>query len=75
MRRTIKPGNLVVARTAFGNEVEKRALSAVNISGRFPVILVCSTTEWDTALAEGREPIPTAWPADDVWLEELSGAH
>ena len=72
MRKNIKLGDHLVVRTAFGNEVKKRAVSGIDSSGRFPVIRVCSLSEWDTALDEGREPTATAWPADDVRLEELS---
>lgn len=62
-------------RTAFGNEVVKRALSGIDSGGRFAIVMVCSESEWNSSSDEKRTPVGTPWPSDDVWLEELSDAR
>lgn len=64
---TVEPGSVVVVRTAFGNEVRKRAATGVVMGADFLVVRVCSEDEWGLAQAEGREPNTTPWPAEDVW--------
>lgn len=47
---------------AFGHTYRKRALSAVEDAGRFPVVWACSEEEWESAQREGREPEPELFP-------------
>ena len=66
----IKRGDTVTVRTAFGDRLERVALSTVEMGRDFPVVWVCSPTEWerrDEAVG-GPEGLP--WPAEDVELAE-----
>lgn len=63
-------GQAVSVKTAFGTYVEKRAVTGVLAGDTFEVVRVCSTDEWNEAEIEGREPITSAWPADDVRVME-----
>lgn len=62
----ITRGLKVVVTTAFGDELEKRAVTEVETGDRFPVVRVCSEDEWIAASTEQRAPRSTAWPAQDV---------
>lgn len=64
---TVEPGAVVTVRTAFGNEVRKRATTGVVMGADFLVVRVCSEEEWELAQAENRAPNTTPWPAEDVW--------
>jgi hypothetical protein len=67
---TIERGAKVIAATADGNPRELRALTGVMAGGDFAVVWACSENEWETALAEGREPEGIPWPAEDVKVIE-----
>jgi len=60
----------VTVRTAFGNEVLKRAVTGVVMGADFLVVRVCSEEEWHAAEREDRTPASTPWPAEDVWSAE-----
>lgn len=62
----IAPGMKVLARSAFGEELPRRALSGPQRGVDFMVVLVCTEEEWTAAEAEGRDPDGTPWPAEDV---------
>lgn len=62
----ITPGDLVRVRTAFGNEVEKRAVTGVIDGDAFRVVRVCAPDEWAAAERAGRPPRSSPWPAEDV---------
>ena len=66
--RTVEPGDRVLARSAFDELLERRALTPVVDGHNFPVVWVCKEEEWEAALAEGREPQGVPWPAEDVKL-------
>jgi hypothetical protein len=66
----IEPGSKVLARSAFDELLERRAVTAVQPGHDFPVVWVCSEEEWQRAAAEGREPEGLPWPAEDVQLAE-----
>jgi hypothetical protein len=66
----ILPGSKVLARSAYGDLLPRRALTGVVMGRDFQVVLVCSEEEWDAAQAEGREPEGIPWPAEDVKLDE-----
>jgi len=66
----IKPGSRVLARSAFDELLERRAVTGVQPGYDFPVVWVCSEEEWQGAQSEGREPEGLAWPADDVQLAQ-----
>jgi hypothetical protein len=66
----IEPGSRVLARSAFDELLERRALTGVQPGHDFPVVWVCSEEEWQDAQAEGREPEGLPWPAEDVRLAE-----
>lgn len=55
-------GREIEVRDAFGRTYRKRALSAVEDAGRFPVVWACSEEEWESAQQEGREPEPELFP-------------
>jgi hypothetical protein len=42
------------------------AVTGVVRGRKFPVVWVCRTEEWDSALRERREPDAVPWPAEDV---------
>lgn len=62
----IRAGQLVIARTASGRELEKRAVTGVVMGHDFLVVRVSRLEEWDAAAREGREPDAVPWPAEDV---------
>ena len=62
----IGPGDLLIARTATGTKVPRRALSAVEPGEDFPVVWVCGAEEYEKASREGRTPDAVPWPADAV---------
>lgn len=64
----IEPGSRVLARSAFDELLERRAVTGVEPGHDFPVVWVCSEEEWQTASAEDREPQGLPWPAEDVSL-------
>jgi hypothetical protein len=70
----ILPGSKVLARSAFGDLLPRRAVTGVVMGRDFQVVLVCSEEEWEAAEAEGREPDGIAWPAEDVSLTEHAHA-
>ena len=74
MENSITRGSEVVVRTAFGNEVQKRVVSGVQMGNDFLVVWVCSPEEWKLAQAEGRDPSATPWPAEDVREREATSA-
>lgn len=62
----IRPGDLVLARTAFDELVPRRAVTGPVMGEDFLVVRVCSEDEWQAAAAEGRDPRGIPWPAEDV---------
>ena len=66
----IEPGSRVLARSAFDELLERRAVTGVQPGHDFPVVWVCSEEEWQAAHDEGREPEGLPWPAEDVQLVE-----
>lgn len=70
----IERGAKVQVRTAFDEMVKRRAASGVVRGIDFPVVLVCTEAEWEAAQAEGREPVTTPWPAEDVQPQEATPA-
>jgi hypothetical protein len=62
----IKPGDLVAAIDAEGEELPRRAISGVVQGGNFMVIWVCREEEWHAAQREGRHPDGVPWPVGDV---------
>ncbi len=71
---TIKAGAKVLARSAFDQLLERRAITGVVRGADFPVVWVCSEDEWETATREGREPEGDPWPAEDVKTVEAVAA-
>jgi hypothetical protein len=74
MGPTIRPGNRVAARDAFGQENPRRAISGVSAGHDFPVVWICREDEWEAAQQEGREPDGVPWPAEDVHVREDVGS-
>jgi hypothetical protein len=66
----IEPGSRVLARSAFDELLERRAVTGVQPGHDFPVVWVCSEEEWQGAQSEGRHPEGLPWPAEDVRLAE-----
>ena len=66
----IQRGARVLVTTAFGDQLERRAVSGVEPGDRFPIVRVCSEDEWSKATREGRPPQATAWPAQDIALPD-----
>lgn len=62
------PGARVKVRTAFGQLVEKRAVTGVVRGDAFDVVRVCSEDEWESAARAGQIPHGSPWPAEDVEL-------
>jgi hypothetical protein len=62
----IKPGLVVVARDAEGEDLPRRALTGVVDGHDFPVVWVCREEEWTEAEQEHRKPEGAPWPAEDV---------
>lgn len=68
----VSPGDRVLARTAFGDEVERRAATGVQRGDKFPVVWICTEEEWKNAQAEGREPQADPWPVEYVRVVEAA---
>jgi hypothetical protein len=66
----IKPGARLVVTTAFGEEVERRAVTGVEQGDKFPVVWVCSEEEWRRAQGNGGKPEADPWPVEYVRVEE-----
>jgi hypothetical protein len=66
----IEPGSKVLARSAFDELLERRAVTGVQPGHDFPVVWVCTEEEWQRASDEGRQPEGLPWPAEDVQLAE-----
>lgn len=66
----INRGDRVTVRTAFGDQLERVALTSIEMGKDFPVVWVCSPAEWETRDIEGQGPVGLPWPADDVGLAE-----
>ena len=64
----IKRGDAVTVRTAFGDLLERVALTGVEMGRDFPVVWVCSRDEWEAGKTEADQPEGLPWPADDVHL-------
>lgn len=64
----IKRGDAVAVQTAFGDLLERVALTGVEMGRDFPVVWVCSRDEWGTRHGEGTELEGLPWPAEDVHL-------
>ena len=62
----VAPGQKVLARSAFGEQLPRRAASGPTEGVDFLVVWVCSEEEWMAAEQEGREPDALPWPAEDV---------
>lgn len=72
----IKRGDLVTVRTAFGDQLERVALTSIEMGRDFPVVWVCSPEEWPARDIEGQRPEGLPWPAEDVRLvDEPTGAR
>ncbi len=66
----IKRGDAVTVRTAFGDLLERVALTGVEMGRDFPVVWVCSRDEWGASKGGSEELDGLPWPADDVLLSE-----
>ncbi len=62
----LKAGDQVLALSASDQLVERRAVSTVVAGSDFPVVWLCTETEWRAARSEKREPAAIPWPAEDV---------
>lgn len=62
----IAPGDHLMARTAKGQMVPRRAVSGITEGETFLVVWVCDEGEYDRAASEGREPAAVPWPANAV---------
>jgi len=62
----INVGDHVLARTADGKDLPRRAVSEVIEGEDFPVVWVTTEEEWDEAQAHGNRPDAWPWPAEDV---------
>ncbi len=62
----IMPGDSLMARTATGKKVPRRAVSSVESGGDFLVVWVCEEDEYERAEREGRKPNAVPWPANAV---------
>lgn len=70
----IRPGDLVMVRTALGDWRQRRAVTGVEPGDRFAVVWASPLEEWDAAQADGCDPDAVPWPAEDVRLAEKSEA-
>jgi hypothetical protein len=69
----IEPGALVVIRTADGQELRRRATSAVIDGLDFPVVWVATEEEWAAnGNGNGNGHNARPWPAEDVVLADES---
>lgn len=74
METSIKPGDKVIARTAFDRQVVRRAVTEAVMGSDFLIVRVSTEQEWEDAQAEGREPHSVPWPAEDVRLADAVDA-
>lgn len=72
---TIQPGDELWVETATGEQLPKRAISAVVAGDAFDIVWVCREAEWEAAEAEGREPEGVPWPARDVKLRAVAAGR
>jgi hypothetical protein len=70
----IQPGSHVLARSANGEQLERRAITEPMNGDDFRVVWVCPEEEWLAAETEGRPPEGIPWPADDVRAVEYAQA-
>lgn len=68
----IERGDYLLARTARGERVPRRAVTGVEPGDTFPVVWVCSEEEYESANRRGVEPDAVPWPANAV--EKVEGA-
>lgn len=66
----IKRGDAVTVRTAFGDLLERVALTGVEMGRDFPVVWVCSRGEWEARNEADQDVEGLPWPADDVHLAD-----
>ena len=66
----IEPGALLDARTASGSLVRVRAVSKPQRGRDFPVVWVCTESEYARALGVSEEPDALPWPLDAVTVAE-----
>jgi hypothetical protein len=67
---TIRTGSMVTVKDAEGRMLHRIAASDVTPGRDFDVVWLARPEEWEAAQAEGREPIITPWPAEDVLVSE-----
>lgn len=68
----IEHGTHVLARTADGKELPRRAVTEVIDGGDFPVVWITTEEEWAMAEAEGKRPEAWPWPAEGVRAVEVA---
>jgi hypothetical protein len=68
----VGPGDRLLVRTAFGDEVPRRAVTSVVPGEKFRIVWVCSEEEWAQAQTAGREPEADPWPAQYVRVVEVA---
>lgn len=59
-------GDIVVARTAYGDEVRMRALGTPTRGRDFDVVWLATETDWANAAETESEPSGIPWPVDAV---------
>jgi len=57
---------MVLARTASGSVLTRRAITGTVMGDDFPVVWICREEEWEAANREGRSPEGVPWPAEAV---------
>jgi|tagenome__1003787_1003787.scaffolds.fasta_scaffold20947431_2 hypothetical protein len=62
----IEPGTRVLATSATGEQLERRAITEPMNGEDFRVVWVCREDEWLGAQSDGREPEGIPWPAEAV---------
>ncbi|MEA2234531.1 MAG: hypothetical protein QOD83_4347 [Solirubrobacteraceae bacterium] len=70
----LQHGDQIEVTDVLGRVFQKRALSSVESSGKFPVVWACSLAEWAAAATEAREPEPETfpWPMRSVRIIEIA---
>lgn len=63
---SLRPGDRITVRDAFGNTLSRRAVTSVVPGHEFDVVWACREEEWVAAQADGREPAAMPWPVEDV---------
>ena len=63
---TIEPGMAVLALTADGKRVQRRAVTGVVDGADFPVVWVATDEDYEAAQGNGHRPPALPWPAEDV---------